>query len=100
MTPLQRVQEKFSGQIIETHAFRGDETAIIRPSNSSPTLNQPGFNPNEFLGNLVNAFLPFYAVKTQAADMAYAQGWGNTPQGKLSLSSIVKYEIHLLPSTT
>ena len=34
MTPLQRVQEKFSGQIIETHAFRGDETAIIR----SPSL--------------------------------------------------------------
>ena len=31
MTPLQRVQEKFSKEIIETHAFRGDETAIIRP---------------------------------------------------------------------
>ena len=32
MTPLQRVQEKFSAEIIETHAFRGDETAIIRPA--------------------------------------------------------------------
>src|SRR5258708_22755006 len=31
MTPLQRVQEQFSGQIIETLGFRGDETAIIRP---------------------------------------------------------------------
>lgn len=32
MTPLQRVQEKFSPEVIDTHAFRGDETAIIRPS--------------------------------------------------------------------
>ena len=32
MTPLQRVQEKFSKEIIETHAFRGDETVVIRPS--------------------------------------------------------------------
>ena len=32
MTPLQRVQEKFSPEIVETHAFRGDETIIIRPS--------------------------------------------------------------------
>ena len=31
MTPLQLVQEKFSADIIETHAFRGDETAAIRP---------------------------------------------------------------------
>ncbi len=31
MTPLQRVQEKFSQEIVETHAFRGDETVIIRP---------------------------------------------------------------------
>ena len=31
MTPLQIVQEKFSPEIIETHAFRGDETIIIRP---------------------------------------------------------------------
>ncbi len=31
MTPLQRIQEKFSKEIIETHAFRGDETVIIRP---------------------------------------------------------------------
>jgi len=31
MTPLQRVQEKFSQELIDTHAFRGDETAIIRP---------------------------------------------------------------------
>lgn len=32
MTPLQRVQEKFSPEVINTHAFRGDETVIIRPS--------------------------------------------------------------------
>ena len=32
MTPLQRVQEQFSKEIIEAHAFRGDETVIIRPS--------------------------------------------------------------------
>jgi NADH-quinone oxidoreductase subunit C len=32
MTPLQRVQEQFKDDIIETHAFRGDETAVIRPS--------------------------------------------------------------------
>ena len=31
MTPLQRVQEKFSQDVLETHAFRGDETVIIRP---------------------------------------------------------------------
>jgi len=30
MTPLQRVQEKFSQEVIETHTFRGDETVIIR----------------------------------------------------------------------
>lgn len=32
MTPLQRVQEQFSQDIIETHAFRGDETLIIKPA--------------------------------------------------------------------
>src|ERR1017187_8101386 len=32
MTPLQRIQEQFAAEIIETHAFRGDETAVIRPS--------------------------------------------------------------------
>ncbi len=32
MTPLETVQEKFAADIIETHAFRGDETAIVRPS--------------------------------------------------------------------
>ncbi len=31
MTPLQRVQERFSPEVIDTHAFRGDETIIIRP---------------------------------------------------------------------
>ena len=31
MTPLQRVQEQFLQDVIETHAFRGDETLIIRP---------------------------------------------------------------------
>ena len=32
MTPLQKVQEKFSQDVIETHAFRGDETLVIRPA--------------------------------------------------------------------
>jgi NADH-quinone oxidoreductase subunit C len=32
MTPLERVKEKFGQDIIETHAFRGDETAVVRPS--------------------------------------------------------------------
>lgn len=32
MTPLQGVQKKFSQEIIEAHAFRGDETAIVRPA--------------------------------------------------------------------
>lgn len=31
MTPLQRIKEKFAADIIETHAFRGDETVILRP---------------------------------------------------------------------
>jgi len=31
VTPLQRVQERFSPEVIDTHAFRGDETIIIRP---------------------------------------------------------------------
>ena len=31
MTPLQKVQEQFLQEVIETHAFRGDETLIIRP---------------------------------------------------------------------
>ena len=32
MTPLETVQDKFSKDIVETHAFRGDETVVIRPS--------------------------------------------------------------------
>lgn len=32
MTPLEQLKDKFENDIIETHAFRGDETAIIRPS--------------------------------------------------------------------
>ncbi len=32
MTPLEKVQEKFGKDIVETHAFRGDETAVIRPA--------------------------------------------------------------------
>ena len=32
MTPLQRIQEQFPTEIIETHTFRGDETAVIRPA--------------------------------------------------------------------
>ncbi len=31
MTPLQRVQEQFSQEATQTHAFRGDETLVIRP---------------------------------------------------------------------
>ena len=31
MTPLETVQEKFPQEILETHSFRGDETAVIRP---------------------------------------------------------------------
>jgi len=32
MTPLERVQQQFAKDIIETHAFRGDETVLIRPA--------------------------------------------------------------------
>jgi NADH-quinone oxidoreductase subunit C len=32
MTPLQIVQEKFGSDIVEAHAFRGDETVVIRPA--------------------------------------------------------------------
>jgi len=32
MTPLEIVKDKFAADIIETHAFRGDETIVIRPS--------------------------------------------------------------------
>ena len=31
MTPLERIQEKFASDIIETHCFRGDATALVRP---------------------------------------------------------------------
>ncbi len=31
MTPLEKVQEKFGSQIMETHAFRGDQTIVIAP---------------------------------------------------------------------
>ena len=31
LTPLQRVQERFSQEVVEAHAFRGDETLVIRP---------------------------------------------------------------------
>ncbi len=31
MTPLERVAEQFKADLIETHAFRGDETAVVRP---------------------------------------------------------------------
>ena len=36
MTPLQTIQEKFAQDVIETHVFRGDETAIIRPGALKP----------------------------------------------------------------
>jgi len=31
MTPLEKVQEQFKDNVIEVHAFRGDETVIVRP---------------------------------------------------------------------
>src|SRR5262245_52413590 len=36
MTPLEQVKEKFAPEVIETHAFRGDETLIIRPNALRP----------------------------------------------------------------
>ena len=32
MTSVERVQEKFAQDIVEAHAFRGDETLVIRPA--------------------------------------------------------------------
>jgi NADH-quinone oxidoreductase subunit C len=32
MTPLEQVQQQFTSDLIETHAFRGDETFVIRPA--------------------------------------------------------------------
>jgi len=32
LTPLAKLQEQFSTQILEAHAFRGDETVLIRPA--------------------------------------------------------------------
>jgi len=31
MTSLEKIQERFAAEVVETHAFRGDETVIIRP---------------------------------------------------------------------
>jgi NADH-quinone oxidoreductase subunit C len=31
MTPLEKVAERFAPDIVETHAFRGDQTAVVRP---------------------------------------------------------------------
>jgi NADH-quinone oxidoreductase subunit C len=64
LTPLQKVQEKFSAWIIDTHAFRGDETVLIRPEalrsvalflKQTPELN---FN---FLMDLTAVDYLFYA---------------------------------------
>ncbi len=64
MTPLERVQEQFKPDILETHAFRGDETALIRPQalkavaqflKDTPELN---FN---FLMDLTAVDYLFYA---------------------------------------
>ena len=60
-----------------------------------PKVNQPKFDGSQFIGNLVNSFLPFYAVPTQAADMATAKSWGQTPQGKLE----TQYAEKQLPMT-
>ncbi len=32
MSPLQQLQQQFAPQILETHSFRGDETAVVRPA--------------------------------------------------------------------
>ncbi len=31
MTPLEKVQEKFASEIIESHSFRGDDTVLVKP---------------------------------------------------------------------
>jgi len=31
MTPLELVSQQFAAEIIETHSYRGDQTAVIRP---------------------------------------------------------------------
>lgn len=64
MTPLQTLQEQFSTQIIETHAFRGDETAVISPESLRKVANflkeapEMSFN---FLMDLTAVDYLFYA---------------------------------------
>ena len=64
MTPLQRIQEQFAKDIIETHAFRGDETVVIRPAAlkavASFLKDTPELNFN-FLMDLTAVDYLFYA---------------------------------------
>ena len=52
MTPQQRVQEKFASDIVEVHAYRGDETLLIRPPALKPVAqflkNTPELDFNFF----------------------------------------------------
>ena len=64
MTPLETLQEKFAAEIIETHAFRGDETAIIRPTALIKIANFLKDTPEldfDFLMDLTAVDYLFYA---------------------------------------
>lgn len=64
MTPLEQVQEHFAADIIETHAYRGDETVIIQASALLPVAKflkeQPACDFN-FLMDLTAVDYLFYA---------------------------------------
>ena len=64
MTPLEKVQEKFAAQIIETHSFRGDETVLIRPDALIPVAKFLKDTPEldfNFLMDLTAVDYLFYA---------------------------------------
>jgi len=64
MTPLQKVQEKFSQDVIETHAFRGDETLVIRSASLRPVakfLKETAELDFNFLMDLTAVDYLFYA---------------------------------------
>jgi len=64
MTPLQRIQEQFAAHIIETHSFRGDETASIRPDSLRPIAQFLKETPDldfNFLMDLTAVDYLFYA---------------------------------------
>jgi len=64
MTPLERIQEKFPGEIIAADTFRGDETAVIRPAALKTIAGflklTPGLDFN-FLMDLTAVDYLFYA---------------------------------------